>query len=230
MMFNGVVRDIPNTMNHNWFFEGINRAHQSKVFAFKVPYFGEIWWCYPRGSATECSHAVIYNVRENTWYDTELPLSMRSAACYNNGYAAPLLTDATESEDGFKLWVHEQGVDMTDGTSVQPIQSYFETADLSSLVQGVDNALQITTIEPDFIQSGPMIAQVHGRANARAPEVEGPLYTFPESASQPHEQIVMLKEQRRELRVRFESNTVGGDYQMGQIIAHIGPGDSTVLG
>jgi hypothetical protein len=75
-----------------------------------------------------------------------------------------------------------------------------------------------------------MIAQVHGRANARAPEVEGPLYTFPESASQPYEQIVMLKEQRRELRVRFESNSVGGDYQMGQIIAHIGPGDSTVLG
>jgi hypothetical protein len=24
MMFNGVVRDVPNTMNHNWFFQGIN--------------------------------------------------------------------------------------------------------------------------------------------------------------------------------------------------------------
>ena len=39
----------------------------------------------------------------------------------------------------------------------------------------------------------------------------------------------MLKEQRRELRVRFESNTVNGDYQMGQIIGHIGDADGTVL-
>ncbi|MFM7010384.1 MAG: hypothetical protein ACKO0Z_13820 [Betaproteobacteria bacterium] len=40
----------------------------------------------------------------------------------------------------------------------------------------------------------------------------------------------MLKEQRRELRVRFESNAVGGNYQMGQIIGHIDSGDKTVLG
>lgn len=230
MMFNGVVRDVPNDMNHNWFFQGINKTYQSKVFAFKVPYFGEIWWCYPRGSATECSHAVIFNVKQNIWYDTELPASGRTAANYNNGYAAPLLTDATESADGFKLWIHEQGVDVVDGTSVQPIQSYFETADLSSLVQGVDGSLRIDIIEPDFIQTGAMTAQVHGRANARAPEVESRLFTFPEAASATYEQIVTLKEQRRELRVRFESNAVGGNYEMGQIIAHIGPADKTVLG
>ena len=40
----------------------------------------------------------------------------------------------------------------------------------------------------------------------------------------------MLKEQRRELRVRFESNALYGDYQMGQIIGHISTGDKTVLG
>lgn len=230
LMFNGVVRDVPNDLNHNWFFQGINRSQVSKVFAFKVPYFGEIWWCYPRGTATECTHAVIFNVKQNTWYDTALPSSGRTAASYNNGYAAPLLTDATGGTDGYKLWVHEQGTDMIDGTSVQPIQSYFETADLSSLVQGVDGSLRIETIEPDFIQSGPMTAQVHGRANARAPEVEGRLFTFPETADATYEQIVMLKEQRRELRVRFESNAVGGNYEMGQIIAHIGPADKTVLG
>ncbi len=230
MMFNGVVRDIPNDMNHNWFFKGINRDCLSKVFAYKVPYYGEIWWCYPRGTATECTHAVIFNVKQNLWYDTELPVSGRTAACYNNGYASPLLMGATESSQGYKLWIHEQGVDMVDGTSVQPIQSYFETADLSSLVQGVDGGLRIETIEPDFIQTGPMTAQVHGRANARAPEIESRLFTFPESATETYEQIVMLKEQRRELRVRFESNAVGGNYEMGQIIAHIGPADKTVLG
>jgi hypothetical protein len=32
------------------------------------------------------------------------------------------------------------------------------------------------------------------------------------------------------LRARFESNALYGDYQMGQIIAHIESGDRTVLG
>jgi hypothetical protein len=40
----------------------------------------------------------------------------------------------------------------------------------------------------------------------------------------------MLKEQRRELRFKFQSNAVYGDYQMGQIIGHLSVGDKTVLG
>ena len=230
LMFNGVVRDVPNAMNLNYFLDGLNPQQHSKVFAFKVPRYGEIWWCYPRGDATECTHAVIYNVRENTWYDTALPASGRASGVYNNGFAAPILTDAVPTTSGYRTWVHEQGVDEIDGTLAAPIQSYFETADLSSLAQGQDGYLRISTIEPDFVQSGPMTVQITGRANARAPEVVSSQFTFPESAQQPYEQIVVLKEQRRELRVRFESNALYGDYQAGQIIGHIEQGDRTVLG
>jgi hypothetical protein len=130
---------------------------------------------------------------------------------------------------GYRVWIHEQGTDEIDGTTSAPVQSYFETADLSSLVQGNDARLRITTIEPDFIQSGPMSVQVTGRANPRAPEVLSQQWIFEETATQPYEQIVMMKEMRRELRVRFESNAVGGNYQMGQIIGHIDSGDRTVL-
>jgi hypothetical protein len=230
LMFNGVVRDVPNQMNINYFLDGLNPQQHSKVFAFKVPRYGEIWWCYPRGDATECTHAVIYNVRENTWYDTALPASGRSAGGFNNAFAAPILVDAIPTPSGYRTWVHEQGVDEIDGTLAAPIQSFFETADLSSVAQGQNAYLRISTIEPDFVQSGPMTVQVTGRANARAPEVVSSIFTFPEQANQPHEQIVMLKEQRRELRVRFESNALYGDYQMGQIIGHFEAGDKTVLG
>lgn len=229
LMFNGVVREVPNQMNLNWFFDGVNPKARNKVFAFKVPRYGEVWWCYPRGEATECTHAVIYNVRENSWYDTELPNAGRSAGQFNNSFAAPILTGVVSS-GGYKVWVHEQLTDEYDGSNIRPIRSYFETADLSSVAQGRDEYMRITAIEPDFIQSGPMTVQVTGRANARAPEVYSSVFTFPESASTPHEQIVMLKEQRRELRVRFESNAVYGNYQMGQIIGHIETGDRTVLG
>jgi len=230
MMFNGVVREVPNNMNINYFFDGLNKSQQNKVFAFKVPRYGEIWWCYPRGDATECTHAVIYNVRENTWYDTELPNGGRSAGQFANSFAAPVLTGVTQNVDGYKVWVQEQLTDEYDGPNIFPIQSYFETADLSQLVQGQNEYLRITTIEPDFVQRGAMTVQVTGRANARAPEVYSTIFTFPENPSTPHEQIVMLKEQRRELRVRFESNEVYGDYQMGQIIGHMSVGDRTVLG
>ena len=230
LMFNGVVREVPNQLNLNWFFDNINASQRSKVFAFKVPHFGEIWFCYPRDDATECTHAVVYNVREQTWYDTELPSSGRASGGYNNGFAAPLLTDCIPTSSGYRVWIHEQGVDEIDGQVASPIESYFETADLSSLAQGKNEYVRITTIEPDFLQNGPMTVQVTGRANARAPEVYSSEFIFPESAVEPHEQIVMLKEQRRELRVRFESNAVGGDYQMGQIIGHVDSGDRTVLG
>lgn len=231
LMFNGVVRDVPNQMNINWFLDGLTPGQQSKVFAFKVPRYGEIWWCYPRGGATECSHAVIFNVRENTWYDTELPASGRSAGQFNNAFAAPILIEAIPQEAAsYRTWVHEQGVDLIDGTLAEPILSYFETSDLSALPQGQNSYLRITALEPDFVQVGPMTAQVTGRANARAPEVLGEIKTYPETANQPFEQIVMLKEQRRELRVKFASNALYGDYQMGQIIAHMETGDGTVLG
>lgn len=226
LMFNGVVREVPNQMNMNWFFDGLNDAQRSKVFAYKIPRYGEIWWCYPRGDATECTHAVIYNVRENSWYDTELPIDNRVAGGHCNAYAAPILAAGSS-----KVWVHEQGVDSVDGQRVEPIHSFFETCDLSVIATKGQNAtLRISAIEPDFIQSGNMRVQVTGRANARAPEVYSREFEFPDVATESYDQIVMMKEQRREIRVKFSSDEVGGDYQMGQIIAHIGTGDSRMIG
>jgi len=262
LMFNGVVREIENNFNINFFFDNINMAYRQKVFAIKVPRYGEIWWCFPKDDSTEPNHAVIYNVRENTWYDTALPNNGRSAGVFpavfrkplmagSDPYLTPDTTRITEdgdyirvTEDGqdyrvtedsgeprYKFWVHEVGTDEIDGIIENPVQSYFETADLSLPVTSQqNNALQVLLMEPDFVQSGPLTVQVRGRANARAQEVNGDIMTIPETASTPQEQVVFFKTQRRELRFRFESNCIGGDYQMGLVLAHVQPGDGTVLG
>ena len=312
LMFNGVVREIPNNLNLNFFFDNLNFAQRQKVFAVKVPRFGEIWWCFPKGESIEPNHAVIYNVRENTWYDTPLPNGGRGAGIFPTVFNKPIMTGvepqnliATEvsinaggtgyavgntltvvggtgsilaeltvstvsgggaitgvsiSNAGlyttkpsnpvsvtggtgssatfnltfvrpYKLWVHEVGTDEIDGANMQPIPSFFETGDMSLPAMGTANrALQVQMIEPDFVQSGDMTLQVIGRANARAQEVAGPIMTFPDVATTPQQQVIFLKEQRRELRFRFTSNTIGGDYQMGQILAHVQPGDGTTLG
>jgi len=128
-----------------------------------------------------------------------------------------------------KLWIHEIGYDAVDGISVQPIRSYFETGDLSSVLQGEDSTLRIERIEPDFIQSGEMTVQVTGRANPRAAEIVSHTVTFPDTPTEPFEEVVVFKEQRREIRVKFQSDTIGGDYQMGQIIANVTKGDRRVI-
>jgi hypothetical protein len=312
LTFNGVVREVENNMNINFFFDNLNYAQRQKVFAYKVPRFGEIWWCFPFGDSIEPNHAVIFNVRENTWYDTALPNGGRGAGLFPAVFSKPLLsgvepqeaqavsvainaagtgyvvgntldvvgglgqidaeltvttvngsggiTGVTISNAGqyteiptnpvsvtggsgsaatfnltfdnpYKFWVHEVGTDEIDGLTLNPIQSFFETADLSlPVTSGINKSMQALMIEPDFVQSGDMTVQVMGRANARAPEVNGIIMTFVEDPQTPQEQVVFLKTQRRELRFRFESNTLGGNYQMGLVLAHVQPGDGTTLG
>ena len=233
LMFNGVVRELANTMNLNYFFDNLNTAQAQKVFATKVPRFGEIWWCYPSGTSVECDQAIIYNVRENTWYDTPLPNSGRSAGSFVPFFAAPLMTGTTNDTGlGYKVWLQEQGVDEIDGTLVNPIVSFFETSDLSLAVLNNQNRkVKISYVEPDFVQVGDMTVAVIGRANARAPTVTSNVVTFVDNpGSNPAQQIVPFKEQRREMRIRFTSNAIGGDYQMGQVLMHIEPGDGTITG
>lgn len=69
-VYTGVVQELPNDMNLNYFFDNLNFAQRQKVWAMKVQRFGEIWWFFPSGSNTECDSVIIFNVREKTWYDT----------------------------------------------------------------------------------------------------------------------------------------------------------------
>jgi len=82
LMYNGVVKEIPNNMNQNYFFDNLNYSQRQKVWVSKVPRFGEVWWFYPRGDATECTDAIVYNTRENTWYDAGQALGARRSAGY----------------------------------------------------------------------------------------------------------------------------------------------------
>lgn len=91
LLYNGVVKEIPNPMNQNHFFDNLNYTQRQKVWATKVPRFGEIWWFYPRGNSTECNDAIIYNVRENSWYDAGTALgTQRSAGYFSQVLAYPV--------------------------------------------------------------------------------------------------------------------------------------------
>ena len=68
-LYNGSVQVLPNDKNINWFYDNLNFEQRQKVWATKVPRYNEIWFFYPRGTNTECTDAIIYNVKDKIWYD-----------------------------------------------------------------------------------------------------------------------------------------------------------------
>ena len=311
LMYNGVVKEIPNPVNQNYFFDNLNYAQRQKVWVTKVPRYGEIWWYYPRGDSTECNDAIIYNIRENTWYDAGTAIGARRSAGYfsqvfhwpvnadwvpniegvinslaisnaGSGYtngtytgvaltggsgtgataditiAGGIITSITIVNPGSEyvvdellsapslpaganfaarvaritsqvsLYQHEIGVDAIQGGNAIAIESYFETNDLGLVSGGPsqpsavgENAwLRLERVEPDFILSGEMSLFVVGRPYAQEEDYTSQAYTFDANTGK-----IDMKEQRRELRLKFVSNTQGGDYQVGKVLLNADVGD-----
>lgn len=90
-LYNGVVRPLENDMNTDYFFDNLNYQYRNKVFGWLNKRNKEIWWHWPKGDATECTDVIIYNYKENRWYDTILA---RSAAFPPRLFRKPLLADS----------------------------------------------------------------------------------------------------------------------------------------
>lgn len=292
------VKELPNQINLNWFFDNLNYSQRQKVWAMKVPRFGEIWWFYPRGDAVECTDCVIYNVREQTWYDNNIG---RSAGFYSQVFHYPVmansqktanttsitvsglagviavgdivrgvtsgvlatvfdivsgvyylnistattnfialegLVDVTSAatatiatiQDLYQLYIHEKGYDKVEGDTVAAIDSYFTTCDfglptggipaIQANAPGLNRWTRLIRIEPDFVQEGDMTVEVQGNEFANSADLISDPFTFTQSTER-----IDMREQRREIKLKFRSNTVGGHYEMGRVILHTEPGD-----
>ena len=101
LMYNGTVKEVPNSFNQNYFFDNLNYTQRQKVFAMKVPRYGEIWWYYPRGNATECTDAIVYNIREDCWYDAgEAVGAQRCAGYFSQVFHYPVLASYATNTSG----------------------------------------------------------------------------------------------------------------------------------
>lgn len=229
LVYNGTVQEVPNSMNMNFFFnkplEKLNYAQRQKVFATKVPQFGEIWYFYPSGNNTECDRAIIFNKRENSWYDTDIT---RSCGYFEQVFADPIWADSQPNGNNqYGLWIHESGVDQNIFGALSAIESHFTTGDIAWCASGPtgswtgeDRWVNLERLEPDFIQVGDMSVVVQGRQYARGADVASNPYIFT-----PDTQKIDFREQRREMSLTFSSNEVGGFYEMGQTLLYVTLGD-----
>lgn len=235
LSYNGVVQEIPNTLNQNYFFDNLNYTQRQKVWCTKVPRWGEIWWFYPKGDATECTDAIIYNVREKTWYDAgESPGAHRSSGTFSEVFRKPIWGGNVQNSEGkYTLWQHESGVDEVYLTNVNAIKSTFETNNLGWVTGGPGNPqlsgdnrwLRVERVEPDFVQNGEMNLYVTGKGYADDVDDISDPYVFDKTTLK-----IDMREQRRELRLKFESNTFNGDYYMGKILISAEMGDERSTG
>lgn len=229
LVYNGTVLELPNDKNLIWFYQGLNYAARQKIWATKVPEFGEIWWHYPRGNSTECNASIMFNVREGTWYDTTFennPNIGRSSGYFEQVFADPIWTDTSIPSS---VWVHEVGYDKNINGALASLPYYWETGDVAWCAVGptgawvgADRIIDLERIEPDFWQqSGDITMTVNGRAYYNSPlESSGP-YTITTSTLK-----LDVRQQRRFLTLKFESNVVGGFFELGQTLMLLRIGDT----
>lgn len=168
--YNGVVREMVNNTNFDWFFDLLDVNRRQLVFGIKNSEKGEIWWFFPTNEKkrTEnndevplysgCSEALIYNIRDNTWYNTKI---QRDCGFFN-GESGKMITYGQKlvKQDTLSyIWVHEEGVLQVsdDGTTTIGIESTYTTPIISFTAfspagegGGQNNDIWIDRIEPDF--------------------------------------------------------------------------------
>lgn len=225
LVYNGVVQELPNSMNLQYFFGRLNYSQRQKVWATKYTKYGEIWWHYPSGSNEECDSAIIYNIREKVWYDTS---SSRSCGYFSQTFTRPIWADVDTTDGQYIIWRHGTGTDKVIDGVPTAIHSYFKMPFVSFISDGpggqnvaTDKTVYAYRVEPDFIQSGTLALTVTGKQYASSPEEAGPApaYLFSQDPLSPnYKQKIDLHEQRRLMTLTFDSNEIGGNYQMGKCL------------
>jgi hypothetical protein len=128
-------------------------------------------------------------------------------------------------QGGYNIWQHEYGTDQVGLQGQEAIYSSVTTNDISWISGspagendiGTNRRMHLRRIEPNFLQSGVMSVTVLGRkfpngTYVNDEEDSGPYYFDPDTGK------IDLRVESRLIRLQFESNTVGGNYEMGRLL------------
>lgn len=252
-VFNGVVLPLENNLNRQTFFDSLDMTKRQKVFGVKNVSRDEIWWFYPeKGKADNvgCTRAVIYNVVDNTWYDTGIERDSGyfdnvSGNMYTSG--KNLIPYATPPDKDFcYVWQHEVGNDQvnlvyngeegSDLAPVKPIPSFFTTPIISyatfnpqKQVAGIDYNIAIERIEPNIV--GTKKIKMTVSINTYEYPASTPVtatYNLTEDGELENiiRSAINERKQGRNINFTFKSEGIGSGYQMGTtfVLAEIDDG------
>jgi hypothetical protein len=244
--YNGVVVPLENNLNRQTFFENVDMNKRQLVFGVKNTVKDEIWWFYPeKGNADDvgCTRAVIYNIMDNSWYDTAV---MRDCGYFDNVTGNMFTVGKNlvpyEGDTDNYIWQHEVGTDQVNNNypndnkakpPVKAIPSYFTTpiisyASFNNFKQpsGIDRWMQIKRIEPNFVftPAANVTITFNSQEYPLSPVVSSVPLQVTTAQNEPARVEFMF--QGRNVSFTFRSEGVGSGYQMSQtfVVADVGDG------
>ena len=244
-VFNGVVLPLENNLNRQTFFDSLDMTKRQKVFGVKNVSRDEIWWFYPekgKDANVGCTRAVIYNVVDNTWYDTDIE---RAAGYFDNTggnmYTVGKNLSPYEGDNNSYVWQHEVGNDQVNlykdvDQQVKAIPSFFTTPIISyatfnpqKQVAGIDYNIGIERIEPNIVGTKKikMTVSINTYKYPASPRLTNTYKLTedgePENIIKP---AINERIQGRNINFTFKSEGIGSGYQMGTtfVLAEIDDG------
>lgn len=234
-VYTGLVDEIPNRLNQNYFFDNLDMSRRQQVFGVKEAKYGEIWWYYPVKNVPGNSRAIVYNKRENFWYDVAIS---REAGTFSNdfGYMVTHGAALVNPDNQNYLWRHEYGTfqeTVVDGNhTIAPIPSYFvaplfswaafppKLSKQSQPSQLVNRWVDLQRLEPDFVDnSNPshfeLVVSTKEYAQSKSQIVS--TVQFDSDTEK-----VDMRAQGRNMTLKFSSSD---KFEVGQIMLLLGIGD-----
>ena len=201
---------------------------------------------YVNGNVTSTfspgSYLAFSNVSQDTTYKVDTsefiftvdvtatnPLGVTLVTVSETLSPAPTPDDQVYSvRGGYSLWQHEFGLNRVSFSAETSVLSSVTTCDISwvggtptqDAASGVNRRMHLRRIEPDFVQAGNMTLTVLGRKFARGDvETSSPFPFGPETGK------IDMRIEQREIRLKFSSDDINGNYEMGRLLITAEYGD-----
>ena len=180
-VYDGYVKPLPCEVS-DYVFTDINELQFAKIWAMPITEYGEIWWFYPSGAATEIDRYVCYSYREGHW---SIGRVVRLCGVGSGATTYPMMADSSSL-----LWEHEVG------SARDSLTPYVESGPFE-LGDG-DTVTKVVRLVPDEKTLGDCTATFYHQMYPMGTETT----SGPHSLTQPTD----LRFTARQARVRFSES------------------------
>lgn len=220
-IYNGIVQELKNDMNKQWFFNNLNPSEKQKVVGFvHSRKYGDVGWLFSYGDATENNWLLLHNVGGQFWFDTN-NIDRSCAISAGSNYPYPIMCSSTPIRLGnnfvYPIWAHEFGVNQVQFNISTALVSYHESSLVNLWEQAPEAAvIMVDTLIPDIQLVENIFFQINKRGYPNSVPTASETFTIT-----PTTEFLTMKEKGSFLSFRFETNTLDADYLMGKTLVKL---------
>lgn len=171
--------------------------------------------------------SVAYTTGDVVIYELQEEVTGRAFRVRETGGAVLDLAEFNLYAYGYMIHQHEFGYDRIIGNEVTSIRASIESGNISYSTTGpngqqwlgVDVGIKLRRLEMDGLQTGKMVVTVTGRAFPNS--VDDPITRDLEQG----DTVLDFEQQRRNMRIKFQSDVVNGFFELGEVKLKLAPGD-----